>query len=140
MNGELEPIRGDVEQLLQGLRQDLAQQQLTLFREHLAEDATLLAADNPRLFRSKEQVLDYLREIGQLAKIRWMDAEIESFKRLGDVVIVVERHSAEYEARGKTYRDSGRTTWVLFWDQSRWLVTHTHWESLALNRIADSNS
>jgi hypothetical protein len=139
MNDDPERIRRDVEQLLQGLRQDLAQQVLTLFREHLAEDATLLAADNPELFRNKEQVLEYLREISQLAKIRWLDAEIESFKRLGDAAVVVERHSAQYEARGKTYRDSGRTTWVLVWDQSRWLVTHTHWESLALNRIADSN-
>jgi len=139
MNGELERVRRDVEQLLQGLRQDLAHQRLTLFRERLAEDATLLAADNPQLLRNKDQVLEYLREISQLAKIRWMDAEIESFKRLGDVAVVVERHSADYEARGKTYRDSGRTTWVLFWDESRWLVAHTHWESLALNRIADSN-
>ena len=135
MNGDTERIRRDIEQLLRGLRQDLVQRRVTLFREHLAEDATLLAMDEPQLFDGKEQVLEYLRGIGQLAQIRSMDAEVEAYKVLGDVAIVVERHTAHYETRGKTYRDSGRTSWVLFWDQTRWLVTHAHWESLALNRI-----
>lgn len=135
MNGDSERIRRDIEQLLRGLRQDLVQWRVTLYREHLAEDATLLASDNPQLFHGKEEVLGFLRDVGQLAQIRSMDAEVEDFKRLGDVAVVLERHTAHYDARGKAYRDSGRTTWVLFWDQTRWLVTHIHWESLALNRI-----
>ena len=55
----------------------------------------------------------------------------------GDVAVVIERHTTQYELRGQTYRDSGRTTWVLHRDAGRWLVTHSHWESLAPNRIVD---
>jgi len=134
-----ERVRRDVAQLLRGLRKDLIQGRVTLFREHLASDATLLAIDNPELVRGKQQCLDYVRELGQLAKIRSVDAEIEEFKLVGDVVVVIERHTAQYEIRGKSYRHRGRTTWVLSWDQGRWRVLHSHWESLALNRIADPN-
>jgi hypothetical protein len=140
MNGDVERIRRDVEQLLKGLRQDLVQRRVTLFREHLAEDATFLAIDKPDLFQGKEPVLDYVRDLGQLAQIRSMDAEVEAFKLIGDVAVVVEQHTMHYEVRGEAYRDSGRTTWVLHWDQTRWLVTHSHWDSLALNRIVDSTT
>lgn len=134
-----ERVRRDVEQLLEGLRKDLLQGRVTLFREHLANDATLLAIDNPELFRGKQQCLDYIRELGQLAKIRSLDGETEEFKLLGNVAVVIERHTAQYEIRGTSYRDSGRTTWVLSWDEGRWRVSHSHWESLALNRIANPN-
>lgn len=139
MSDRAERVRRDVEQLLQGLRKDLIHGRGTLFREHLAGDATLLAIDNPELFRGKQQCLDYVRELGQLAKIRSLDAEIEEFKLLGDVVVVIERHTAQYEMSDKSYRDSGRATWVLSWEQGRWRVSHSHWESLALNRIANPN-
>ena len=137
MSDDCERIRRDIEQLLRGLRQDVVQGSVTLYREHLAEDATFLALDNPQLFRGKDQCIEYIRSLGQVAQIRSLDADIEDFKLLGDVVVVIERHTAKYEVRGQTYRDSGRTTWVLHRDSGRWLVTHSHWESLAPNRIVD---
>jgi len=137
MSDDCERIRRDIEQLLRGLRQDVVQGSVTLYREHLAEDATFLALDNPQLFRGKDQCIEYIRSLGQVAQIRSLDADIEDFKLLGDVAVVIERHTAKYEVRGQTYRDSGRTTWVLHRDSGRWLVTHSHWESLAPNRIVD---
>ena len=141
MSGDSERARRDIEQLLRALRQDLLQGSVTLYREHLAENATLLAIDNPELFRGKEQCIDYVRSIGQVAQIRSLDADIEDLELLGeDVAVVVERHMMQYEVRGQTYRDSGRTTWVLHRVSGRWLVTHSHWESLAPNRIVDPNA
>ena len=137
MSDDSDRARRDIEQLLRGLRQDVVQGRVTLYREHLAEDATFLALDNPQLFRGKDQCIEYIRGLGQVAQIRSLDADIEDLKLLGDVVVVIERHTAQYEVRGKTYRDSGRTTWVLHRDSGRWLVTHSHWESLAPNRIVD---
>lgn len=137
MTERVERARHDIEQLLHGLRRDLVRGKVTLFREHLAEHATLLAIDNPQLFRGKERCLEYVRELGQVARIRSLDAEVEDFELLGNVAVVIERHTARYEVRDESYRDSGRTTWVLYWDEGRWLVTHSHWESLALNRIVD---
>lgn len=141
MSEDSERARRDIEQLLRALRQDLVQGSVTLYREHLAENATLLAIDNPELFRGKEQCIDYVRSIGQVAHIRSLDADIEDLELLGeDVAVVIERHTLQYETRGQTYRDSGRTTWVLHRVSDRWLVTHSHWESLAPNRIVDPNA
>ena len=137
MSDGSERDRRDIEQLLRGLRQDVVQGRVTLYREHLAEDATVLGLDNPQLFRGKDQCIEYIRSLGQVAQIQSLDADIEDFKLLGDVAVVIERHTAQYELRGQTYRDSGRTTWVLHRDSGRWLVTHSHWESLAPNRIVD---
>ena len=137
MSDDSERARRDIEQLLRGLRQDVVQGSVTLYREHLAEDATVLAFDNPQLFRGKDQCIEYVRSLGQIAQIQSLDADIEDLKLLGNVAVVIERHTAQYEVRGQTYRDSGRITWVLHRDSGRWLVTHSHWESLAPNRIVD---
>ena len=51
MSDGSERDRRDIEQLLRGLRQDVVQGRVTLYREHLAEDATVLGLDNPQLFR-----------------------------------------------------------------------------------------
>ena len=85
----------------------------------------------------KEQCLDYVRRLGQQADIQVLDADIDELKLIGDVAVVVERTTAKYEVRGQTYRDTGRTTWVLVRDAGRWLVSHSHLESLAPNRIVD---
>lgn len=135
MSDEPERVRRDVERLLRGLREDLMQGKVTLYREHLADDATLLAIDNPELFRGKERCLDYVRNLGQVADIQTLGADVEDFKLMGDVAVVVERHTIQYEVRAQTFRDSGRTTWVLHRVSGRWMVTHSHWESLAPNRI-----
>ncbi len=141
MSEDSERARRDIEQLLRALRQDLVQGSVTLYREHLAENATLLAIDNPELFRGKEQCIDYVRSIGQVLQMQSLDADIEDIELLGeDVAVVIERHTLQYETRGQTYRDSGRTTWVLHRVSDRWLVTHSHWESLAPNRIVDPNA
>lgn len=137
MSDESERVRRDIEQLLRGLREDVVQGRLTLFREHLAEDATVLAFDNPQLFRGKEQCIEYVRSLGQVAQIQSLNADVEDIKLLGDVAVVIERHTTQYEIRGQTYRDSGRVTWVLHRASGRWLVTHSHWESLAPNRIVE---
>lgn len=137
MSDEQERALSDIEQLLRGLRQDLMQGSVTLYREHLAEDATFSAIDDPELYRGKETCIEYVRNLGQLAQIRSLDADVEDMKLLGDVAIVLERHTAEYESRGQVYRDTGRTTWVLHRVSGRWLVSHSHWESLAPNRIVD---
>lgn len=137
MSDDSDRIRIDVETLLRGLRQDIVHGRVTLYREHLAADATVLAIDNPQVFRGKEECLDYVRSIGQVASVRSLDAEVEDLKVLGDVAVVIERHTAQYEIRGQTYHDSGRTTWVLHRVGGRWMVAHSHWESLAPNRIVD---
>jgi hypothetical protein len=137
MSEDVDKIRSDIEHLLDGLRQDLLRGSVTLYREHLADDATLLAIDNPELFRGKEQCIDYVRHLGQVADIHALDADVEDLKLLGDVAVVVERHTIRYGVRGQTYRDSGRTTWVLHRISERWMVAHSHWESLAPNRIVD---
>ncbi len=137
MSDDSERVRRDIEQLLRGLRQDVVQGSVTLYREHLAEDATVLAFDNPQLFRGKAPCIEYVRSLGQVAQIQSLDAYVEDLKLLGDVAVVIERHTAQYEIRGQTYRDSGRITWVLHRNSGRWLVTHSHWESLAPNRIVD---
>ena len=41
MSDGSERDRRDIEQLLRGLRQDVVQGRVTLYREHLAEDATV---------------------------------------------------------------------------------------------------
>ncbi len=140
MSDESERARRDIEQLLRGLRQEVVQGRVTLFREHLAEDATVLAFDNPQLFRGKDQCIEYVRSLEQAAQIQSLDADVEDLKLLGDVAVVIERHTTQYELRGQTYRDSGRITWVLHRGSGRWLVTHSHWESLAPNRIVAPDS
>ena len=140
MSEDSQRIRRDIEQLLRALGQDLVQGSVTLYRKHLAENATLLAIDNPELFRGKEQCIEYLRSIGQVVQIRSLDANIEDLELLGDVAVVIERHTLRYEVRGQSYHDSGRTTWVLHRVSGRWLVTHSHWESLAPNRIVDPDA
>ncbi len=137
MSDDSERARRDIEHLLRGLRQDVVEGSVRLYREHLAADATFLALDNPHVFRGKDECIEYVRSLGQVAQIRSLDADIEDFKLLGDIAVVIERHTSRYEVRGQTYRDSGRTTWVLHRDSGRWLVTHGHWESLAPNRIID---
>ena len=138
MSEESERARRDIEQLLRALRKDLVRGSVTLYREHLADNATLLAIDNPEVFRGKEQCIEYVRSIGQVLRMRSLDAEIEDLELLGeDVAVVIERHTLQYETRGQAYRDAGRTTWVLHRVSGRWLVTHSHWESLAPNRIVD---
>ena len=134
---ETDRVRRDIELLLRGLREDLMRGSVTLYREHLADDATVLAIDNPELYSGKESCIEYVRNLGQVASIQSLDASVDDLKLLGDVAVVIERHTAQYEVRGQTYRDTGRTTWVLQRVSGRWMVAHSHWESLAPNRIVD---
>ena len=132
---ELEQVRREIGQLLSGLRRDLAEGSVTLYREHLAEDASILAIDNPRTFKGKSACLEYIRCVSQETRFQSLEGEIEELKLIGDVAIVIEGVTARYEVRGETYTDTARTTAVLCRNGGRWLVTHLHLESLAANRI-----
>lgn len=130
-----EAARREVLLLLDGLREDVRRGTIGLHRKHLAEDAVVLAMDDPKVFQGKEACLEYFRLLGQQVRFHELDAEMESLKIVGEVAVALERCTTKYDVEGRSYRDNARITTVLVREGDRWLLTHLHLESLAPNRI-----
>ena len=140
MSEDLESERREIQQLLDALRHDLTEGSVRLFREHFTDDAVVLAFDDPRIFIGKDRSIEYLRSLFQSTKFRTLHGEIEHIKLHGDVATVLESGTSTYEIRGQIYRDTGRTTYVLLREHSRWRVTHFHLESMATNPVVEPES
>ncbi len=129
------PLLHDVVSLVKGLRQDVLQGTVKLFKEHLSEDAVVVAEDDVRIFRGRESCLEYFRTMGQRARIRWLKGNVENLKLVGDIAIVVETQTYQYEVKSEAYLNNGRATSVFTYQHGRWYLTHLHMDILASNRI-----
>lgn len=138
MSDENETVRKEpkeIEQLIDALRQELVKRSVKLFREYLAPDAIILALDDPRIYKGKDECLEYIRLVEQRTDLEKLEASIEDLKIAGDAAVVLERASTQYVVRGQTFHDTARTTWVLLRQGGPWRVTHIHLESLAPTRV-----
>lgn len=128
-------LQHDVVSLVKGLRQDVLRGSVKLFREHLSDDAVVVAEDDVRIVRGKESCLDYFRTMGQRARLRWLKGEVEDLKLVGDIAIVVETQAYQYEIKGEDYLNNGRATSVFTYQRGRWYLTHLHMDILTSNRV-----
>jgi ketosteroid isomerase-like protein len=128
-------LQHDVVSLVKGLRQDVLRGTLKLFKEHLSEDAVVVAEDDVRIVRGKESCLEYFRTLVQRARIRWLKGDVEDLKLVGDVAIVVETQTYQYEVKGEDYLNNGRATSVFTYQRGRWYLTHLHMDILTSHRV-----
>lgn len=133
-----EKTKQDILRLLEALRQDYVQGNLTLYKEHLAEDAVVLGIGDPGIRKGKESFLEYLRLSAQKGSMRKVSTELADVKLVGDVAIVSETYITQYEIKGDSFQDCGRSTSILVNKEGCWYASHFHLERLATNRVIPS--